>query len=153
MSFSKIDWIEYYKNQAGGQYNYFRGSQFQRGYGLGGIYYQQGSGLGTLLRQFASWVVPLLKKHAIPTIQAGVKTLGREVLDSAADVAKDVISGKDLKLSATNRFNTAIDTLKEKVEKKLDGEGIKRKKDLKKYVILKKRKTSSKNRNSLDIFN
>lgn len=151
MNFRNIDWNEYYINQAGGQYNYFRGSQFQKGYGLGGIYYQQGAGLGTMLRQFASWIVPILKKHALPTIQAGVKTIGKEVINSAADVAKDVISGKDLKSASAERFNTAIDSLKEKAEKKLDGEGIKRKREYKKFVILKKKKNSNKI-NSSDIF-
>ena len=31
---TNINWIEYYKQQIGGQYNYYKGSQFQDGYGV-----------------------------------------------------------------------------------------------------------------------
>jgi len=147
---SKIDWIDYYKKQVGGEYNFFQGSPYQEGYGL--INIQSGDGFSDLFRRFASWVVPMIKKHAIPTIESGVKAIGREALDSAADVAKDLLSGSDFKTSATNRYNSAIDSLKEKVEKKIEGRGIKlaikRKPSLKNKIILKKRKIA---RNS-DIF-
>jgi hypothetical protein len=29
-----IDWIEYHRQQVGGEINYYKGSQFQEGYGL-----------------------------------------------------------------------------------------------------------------------
>jgi hypothetical protein len=145
-----IDWIEYYKQQVGGQYSYFKGSQFQEGYGF--IEFQSGDGFGDIFRRFASWVVPIIKKHAIPTLESGVKAIGREALDSAADVAKDILSGRDFKTSASSRYKSAIDTLKEKAEKTIDGRGLKRKntsinskKSNKNKIILKKIKT---NRNS-----
>jgi hypothetical protein len=67
---SKIDWIEYYKKQVGGEYNFFQGSPYQEGYGL--IKFQSGDGFSDMFRRFASWVVPMIKKHAIPTIESGV---------------------------------------------------------------------------------
>jgi hypothetical protein len=85
--------------------------------------------------------------------QLSLELIGREALDSAADVAKDLLSGRDFKTSATSRYNSAIDSLKEKAEKKIEGRGlkklaIKRKPSLKNKIILKKRKIE---RNS-DIF-
>lgn len=133
-----IDWNNYYLAQIGGDYNYFRGSNFQRGYGLGRYTYQNGAGLDGMFRKFASWVVPLIKKHALPTLQSGVKAIGREALYSASDVAKDIISGRNFKESVNDRLSTAIDVLKEKAEQKLDGRGKKRKRKLKNLIILKK---------------
>ena len=96
---TNINWIEYYKQQIGGEYNYYKGSQFQDGYGL--IQFQTGDGFSDIFRRFASWVVPIIKKHAVPTLESGVRALGREALDSAANVAKDLLSGRDFKESAT----------------------------------------------------
>jgi hypothetical protein len=135
-----IDWNNYYLAQVGGDYNYYRGSNFQRGYGLGGYAYQNGAGLGGMFRKFASWVMPILRKHALPSLQSGVKAIGREALDSAADVAKDIISGRDFKETVNKRLGTAIESLKDKAEQKLDGRGIKRKRNLKNLIILKKKK-------------
>jgi hypothetical protein len=134
---SLIDWEKYYLAQIGGEYNYFRGSNFQQGYGLN---YQQGAGLGTMFRKFASWVVPIFKKHALPVIESSIKTVGHEALNSAADVAKDLVSGKNLKEASSERLITAIDNLKQKAENKLEGKGIKRKKKLKNLVIFKNKK-------------
>jgi hypothetical protein len=142
---TNINWIEYYKQQIGGEYNYYKGSQFQDGYGL--IQFQTGDGFSDIFRRFASWVVPIIKKHAVPTLESGVKALGREALDSAANVAKDLLSGRDFKESATNRYKSAIDSLKEKAEKSLEGRGlkgraIKRKRSTPNKIILKKLKTT-----------
>ena len=49
-------------DQAGGEYNVYRGSMYQKGYGLGGSF-----------RKFFSWIIPLVKKHALPTIESGIK--------------------------------------------------------------------------------
>ena len=142
---TNINWIEYYKQQIGGEYNYYKGSQFQDGYGL--IQFQTGDGFSDIFRRFASWVVPIIKKHAVPTLESGVRALGREALDSAANVAKDLLSGRDFKESATNRYKSAIDSLKEKAEKSLEGRGlkgraIKRKRSTPNKIILKKLKTT-----------
>lgn len=103
---------------------YYKGSPFQRGYGLGGTF-----------RRFFSWIMPIVQKHAMPAI----KEVGRTAISTAADIAKDAVSGKDLKESAQERVSAAIDSIKNKAESKLiDGKGIKRKG--KKYYIIKKRK-------------
>jgi hypothetical protein len=94
-----------------------------------------------MFRKFASWVVPIFKKHALPVIESGIKTVDQEALDSAADVAKDIISGKNLKEASSERLISAIDNLKQKAENKLQGKGIKRKKKLKNLVIFKNKKT------------
>jgi len=71
--------------------------------------YQHGAGLGTLFRRLASWVVSIFKKHALPIIESGIKTVGQEALDSIADIAKNLISGKNLKDASSDRFITAIE--------------------------------------------
>lgn len=104
--------------------------------------YQRGYGLGGTFRRFFSWIVPILKKHALPVIQDGLKEVGKTALGTAADIAKDSLSGMNVKDSFRERTSAAIDTLKEKAERKLDGKGIKRsrKPKKKKYIIIKKRK-------------
>ena len=135
-----IDWLTYYRAQAGGDYNYFKGSRFQEGYGLGGYYIQQGSGLGGMFRKFASWIIPIVKKYAVPTLKSGAEAIGREALQSASNVAKDVLSGVNAKVSLNNNLSKSIDNLKDKAEKALDGSGIKRKNAFKNLIILKKQK-------------
>jgi hypothetical protein len=140
MNRESIDWHTYYRAQAGGDYNYFKGSRFQEGYGLGGYYIQQGSGLGGMFRKFASWIIPIVKKYAVPSLKSGAEALGREALQSASNVAKDVLSGVNAKDSLTNHLSKSVDNLKEKAEKSLEGRGIKRKKAFKDIIILKKQK-------------
>ena len=86
-----MDWNTYYIEQAGGSldYNYYRGNVYQKGFGLGGTF-----------RRFFKWVVPLIKTHAMPKIESGLKVVGRELLNSATNVATDVLNGKDFKDSA-----------------------------------------------------
>lgn len=108
----------------------FRGSQYQKGYGLGDQF-----------RRFFSWIVPLVSKHALPTLKEAGKAVGKEALSTAADIAKDTISGKNFKEAAEERVSSAIDTLKNKAEEKLlRGKGIKRRRKSKKYTIIKKKK-------------
>ena len=53
-----MNWNNYYLAQAGyGDYDVFRGSIYQKGYGLGGNF-----------RKFFNWIVPLFQKYALPTI-------------------------------------------------------------------------------------
>lgn len=126
----------------------YYGAPYQRGYGLGGTF-----------RKFFSWIVPIFKKHALPVLNDGLKEVGKTALTTAADIAKDTVNGINIRDSFRERTNTALDTLKEKAEKKLEGRGyrinknkkktyegshslsIKRGKKLKKKIILiKKRK-------------
>ena len=133
-----MDWNNYYMEQAGGglDYNYFRGNVYQKGYGLGGTF-----------RRFFKWVIPLIKTHAVPKIESGFKSVGREFLTSAANIATDVVNGRDLKESARENVNNSINTVKNRIENSLIGSGKKRKaksqksikanKKFKKFVILK----------------
>lgn len=138
---NSVDWLAYYRAQAGGNYNYFHGSRFQEGYGgLGGFNVQQGSGLGGMFRKFASWIIPIVKKYAVPTLKSGANAIGREALESASNVAKDLLSGVDAQESLKNRLSKSVENLKERAEKTLEGRGIKRKKNFKNDIILKKQK-------------
>ena len=74
----------YYLNQAGHGIPVYKGSGLQRGHGLGSI-------LGGLLRSAA----PLMKSAA--------KTIGREALNFGVGLAKDALSGEDVKTSAEKR--------------------------------------------------
>ena len=49
----------------------------------------------------------------MPAIFSGGKVIGREALSSVADIAKDVIAGKNFQSANEDRFSSAIDTLKE----------------------------------------
>ena len=109
--------------------NIFRGNPYQRGYGLGGVF-----------RRFFNWIVTLVHKHAAPAIESGLKVVGKTALSTAADIAKDAVAGKNIRQSAETRINSAVDMLKEQAEKKISGNGIKRRKKSKKIIILKKQK-------------
>jgi hypothetical protein len=98
--------------------NIYRGSVYQAGYGLGGTF-----------RKFFRWVIPLFKKHALPTLESGAKAIGKTALSAAADIAKDVVAGRNVREAASEHINSAVDSLKERAERTLEGRGIKRKKN------------------------
>ena len=144
MNSNNIDWHSYYRAQAGGEQNYFKGSRFQEGYGgLGGSYKQEGAGLGGLFRKFASWIIPIVKKYAVPTLKSGAKAIGREALDSASNIAKDVLTGVNVQDSMNSRLTKSVDNLKDIAEKSFEGKGIKRPKTFKNVIILKKQKKNN----------
>ena len=142
---NSIDWLAYYRAQAGGEYNYFHGSRFQEGYGLGGFNIQQGAGLGGMFRKFASWIIPMVKKYAVPSLRAGANAIGREALESASNVAKEFLAGVDVQEAVKNRLNRSVDNLKTRAENALEGRGggIKGRKKMKNLIILKKLKKNS----------
>jgi hypothetical protein len=134
-----MNWNDYYMEQAGGgDYNTFKGSLYQRGYGLGGTF-----------KRFFNWIVPLFKQNALPLIKQGATAVGKEALGTVANIAKDVVDGKPINESVQENANTAISNLKTKAEKVLTGKGIKRRRSKKKIIILKK---SNKKRKIEDIF-
>ena len=139
------DITKYYVDQASG---IFHGPAIQNGYG------QRGNGLGKLLKNFMSWITPLAKKHIVPRLESGAKTVGKNLVDAVSDFAKDTIEGKDVKDAANERYHEVVNVLKQKAEDKFEGKGLKRKKATinktsknKSYVILKKR-----NKRDKDIF-
>jgi hypothetical protein len=114
--------------------NIYRGQALMSGYGV-----QRGYGLGNTFKRFMRWVVPLYKRYAQPKLESGLRELGRTAVSTASNIANDAISGRNVKEAAEEHINTAVDSIKDKVEKTLEGKGIKRKKKFKKFVVLKKK--------------
>lgn len=135
-----IDWNQHFLNQTGGQ-SFYRGKLYQKGYGLGGQF-----------RRFFRWVVPLFKKNILPTLRDGAQILGKEAISTAADISKNLLTGENFKTASTERVNQAIDSLKEKIEKKIDGKGIKRKNNNINNIIFKKKKIQKTKKTETDIF-
>lgn len=131
-----MDWNKYYSDQAGGtNYNVYKGSLYQKGYGLGGM-----------SRRFFNWVIPLFKKNILPSLQSGAKALGKEAISSVSDISQSVLAGTDFKTASDERINKAISNLKEKVESKLEGNGIKRNNKSRKYKTVFKKQNFKKTR-------
>lgn len=106
-----MDFNQYYLDQAAGNYPVFKGSRFQRGYGLGNAF-----------RRFLSWALPLLRQHALPL----AKNIGKEVISNAASIATDAIDGKDVKEAAKEKFKSSIEKLSSGINQQT-GNGYKRK--------------------------
>lgn len=134
-----MDWTKYYMEKAGGgdNYDYFRGDVYQKGYGLGGTF-----------KKFFKWIVPIFKRHALPVVKSGLKTVGKEALSTAANIANDVVLGKSLKDSANENISGSINNLKETFEKKMEGQGLKRKYTNSAKSVKKFRPTSIKGKNN-----
>ncbi|KAK3920749.1 Poly(U)-specific endoribonuclease-C [Frankliniella fusca] len=100
---------EYYLRQAGGG-QYYAGSSYQKGHGIG-------SWLGGLFRT----VLPLLK--------SGATAVGREAARAGAHVLADVASGDPFADSAKRHAGEAVQNLKRKAASAMSGTGrsIKRK--------------------------
>ena len=128
---------------------FFIGSDFQKGYGLGmRIGNQTGYGIGGLFTKFFNYVKPYLlkaKEHALPILKSGAETVGKEVVKSVADIAKDVIEGRNFQDSAKQHLNRTVDSLATKAEQKMTGHGYKRGLHFKKLDVKKKKRI-------LDIF-
>lgn len=88
MSFEK-----YYTDQASSNLPVFRGAAYQRGYGFGNVF-----------KKLFRWIVPIVKKHAQPI----AKKVGKEALKTAANIANDTLSGKNLKESASQRIQETL---------------------------------------------
>ena len=83
-----FDYESYYKNQSGGGGQFFQGTRYQKGYGLGGI-------------------LKGLFRSALPMIAKGVKTIGKQAMRTGIDIAGDALSGQDLKSSSKRRLKQA----------------------------------------------
>ena len=78
----------YYARQVGGALPYFTGARVQRGHGFGSLF----SGL---LRSVA------------PLIRRGAVALGKRALTTGAQIAGDVVAGKNIKKAAKQRATAA----------------------------------------------
>ena len=113
------DYIRYYLDQQQGKgIPVFRGSQWQAGYGLGGLF-----------KSLARSIIPMVKSSA--------RSLGKIALDSGANFAGDVLAGKNVKKAAKARLAEAKSIAKKQAVSKLQsltqtGNGSTRKKRLKK---------------------
>ena len=79
----------------------------------------------------------------MPHVKSSLRTVGNEAVQSLSNIAKDTIKGRNIKEAAQEHAAEAVSNIKTYSEKKLRGEGVK-KKTTNKKIILKKRK--------LDIF-
>ncbi|GFU97056.1 uncharacterized protein TNCV_3347021 [Trichonephila clavipes] len=76
--------IVHTKGQIGSGLTHYKGINFQKGYGIGGIFRR-------------------LFRAALPFLVKGVKTIGKEVLMTRSRVASDVLSGENFKESVKTR--------------------------------------------------
>jgi len=91
---------DYYDAQVGQGLSVYKGKPMMTGNGIGSIF----SGL---------------VRSALPMLKRGAKSVGKKLLTTAAGVAGDVLSGENLKKSASNRFRTAGADLLDDVEQTL----------------------------------
>ncbi|CAF0995969.1 unnamed protein product [Brachionus calyciflorus] len=103
-----INTPHFVKVQIGSGLPYFQGSLYQKGYGLGGIF-----------RRIFKYIMPIVRENAIPA----VKTVGKELLKSAANVVNDSLSGHDLKSSAKRRLSESIKNISDRINPH-EGEGL-----------------------------
>ena len=87
-----MNYDDYYARQVGGALPYFTGARVQRGHGFGSLF----SGL---LRT----VAPLIKRGAV--------ALGKRALATGAQIAGDVVAGKNVKKAAKRRATAACRNL------------------------------------------
>ena len=83
-----MNYDDYYARQVGGALPYFTGARVQRGHGFGSLF----SGL---LRTVA------------PLIRRGAVALGKRALTTGAQIASDVVAGKNVKKAAKRRATAA----------------------------------------------
>jgi hypothetical protein len=133
-----MNYKEYYLNQAGGQYDVFRGTPMQRGYGL-----------GSMFKSMYRYILPLFKTHAVPALKQGAQFVGTEAIKAASNIAKDAIKGEDISSSFKNHSNNAINAISDEAKSKLQiGKGKKQKR--KKNTLQSKK--NKKTRRISDIF-
>jgi hypothetical protein len=163
-----MNYNSYYKEQRGYGLGKYIGPYYQKGYGYIGPYYQKGYGIGSFfqnrLQKFLSWIKPIAKNVA----HHAAKTLSNEAANTFSNISSDINKGIDFKETVKNRASEALDNLKGVAGEKLkniknkaqevvdfgktkteealqQGSGIKRKRRLKNYIILKKRKKQTDN--------
>ena len=82
--------------------------------------------------------MPIIKKHALPIAQS----VGHSILDGASNIARDAIKGKNIKISANNRFDETLNELSKKagIFEEQGGQGYIRKRKRKPKYTKKKAK-------------
>jgi hypothetical protein len=132
-----MDYCKYYREQAGSGVSAFQGARYQRG-----------SGLGNVFKKFYRWLLPVFKTHALPVLTNGAKSLSKEAIQTAANIATDTLNDVNLMSAVQNRSTEAINNFKHKYLRQEGRGGIKRKKQQ-----FKSFKNKSKRNKYHDIFN
>ena len=83
-----MNYDDYYARQVGGALPYVTGARVQRGHGFGSLF-------SALLRFFAT------------LIRRGAVALGKRALTTGAQIAGDVVAGKNIKKAAKRRAKAA----------------------------------------------
>ena len=119
----------YVSQSGGGGIPIFYGRRTQAGHGLGNIF----SSLGRVALPFVQSLMPHFKSAA--------KYLGKKALDTGMNIVGDVISGRDIKESATERLkDTGRSVLADVGSRLQSGRGRKKRKLTSKKKQAKKRR-------------
>ncbi|KFM69670.1 hypothetical protein X975_14593, partial [Stegodyphus mimosarum] len=92
---------DYYLAQTGNGLPYYQGTILQKGYGIGGFFAK-------------------LFRSAMPFLMKGAKTVGKEALRTGTQIANDVLSGENFKVSLKTRSKEAGKKLARKAVQKAD---------------------------------
>ena len=92
--------------------------------------------------------MPVFKTHALPVLTNGAKSLSKEAIQTAANIATDTLNDVNLMSAVQNRSTEAINNFKHKYLRQEGCGGIKRKKQQSKSI-----KNKSKKNKYHDIFN
>ena len=123
-------YVRYYLDQQQGRgMPVFRGSAWQQGYGLGGLFKS-------------------LARAAMPMVKSGAKALGKIALNTGANLLGDAVSGKNLKEAAKARGKEAANVAKNRAVNRLQtyaqtGSGRKRRR---RKTTVKSRTTTKRSR-------
>ena len=79
---------DYYSRQVGEGLGFFSGSTIQKGAGIGSL-------LGSVFRK------------TLPLIKSGAAHVGKQLLSTGVNIARDVLQGKNIKQSAGDNFKSA----------------------------------------------
>ena len=116
-------------------------NHFQKGAGFHGSPYQRGAGLGNIFRNIFRFILPIAKS-------AG-QTVGKQMLKTGADIATDVLAGKEFKDTIKVRGKEAAADLLDKASNKMKGG---RKKGPAKKSIKGTRKRGTKHSDQLGVY-
>ncbi|GFX75722.1 uncharacterized protein TNCV_2082331 [Trichonephila clavipes] len=122
------DFVPFERGQIGSGLTHYKGINFQKGYGIGGIFRR-------------------LFRAALPFLVKGGKTIGKEVLMTGSRVASNVLSGENFKEAVKTRSRESgkklaqkgIDRVQSMVGK---GQYKRKRKNQKKFISSKARKVS-----------
>ena len=120
---------DYYSRQVGEGLGYFSGSTVQKGSGIGSL-------LGSVFRK------------TLPLIKSGAAHIGKQLLSTGVNIARDALEGKDVKQSAGHNFKTAGAGLLTALSDSLGG----RKQTKKRKAAPSKHKSKKKSKASASLF-